>query len=49
MFGNNKKSEVYYLINRLLCLIMTLPVSTATTTTERSFFCNENNQEQVEK
>jgi len=33
--ATTKNSEVYYLINRLLCLIMTLPVST--TTTERSF------------
>nr|KYP70421.1 hypothetical protein KK1_009638 [Cajanus cajan] len=33
--ATTKKSEVYYLIDRLLRLIMTLPVSTATT--ERSF------------
>jgi len=35
MFDNNKKSEVYYLIDRLPLLIMTLPVST--TKIERSF------------
>jgi len=45
--ATTKKFEVYYLIDRLLHLIMTLPVST--TTTERFFFYNENNQEQVEK
>ena len=33
--ATTKKSEVYYLIDRLLRRIMTLPVST--TTTERSF------------
>lgn len=30
-----EKNEIYYLIDRLLCLVMTLPVST--TTTEKSF------------
>ena len=35
MFGNNTNFKVYYLIDRLFRLIMTLPVFT--TTTERSF------------
>jgi len=34
--ATTKKSEIYYLIDRLLRLIMTLPVST--TTTKRYFF-----------
>jgi len=33
--ATTKKSQVYYMINILLCLIMTLPIST--TTTERYF------------
>ena len=38
-----KRFEVYYLIDILLRLIMTFPVSIATT--KRFFFCNENSQE----
>jgi hypothetical protein len=33
--AKTEKSKIYYLIDRLICLILTLPVST--TTTERAF------------